>query len=85
MKNIIIKKTPPLYDLGKLKANVALFTATNDYLADPDDVQKLIRELPKDRIVFEKNIPAYSHIDFIWGIDAKDLVYKDILDLFSKY
>jgi len=79
------QKTPPPYPLSGLKAKVALFTGTQDYLADPTDVKRLISELPKEKVVFNKNVDYYSHIDFIWGIDAATLIYKDIIQLFGKY
>jgi hypothetical protein len=46
---------PPSYDLSKFVLNVALFTGTNDFLADPKDVKQLISELPANRIVFQDN------------------------------
>jgi len=79
------QKTPPQYPVPDLKVKVALFTGSQDYLADPTDVKKLISVLPKDKVVFNKNIEKYSHIDFIWGYDAPSILYKDILDLFGKY
>jgi len=79
------QKTPPLYDLSKVKTKVALFSATNDYLADPTDFQRLKSELPKNSIVKELNIEEYSHIDFIWGLNANEKLYKVILELFANY
>jgi len=86
-KNMVIygQKTPPKYNLGDLKVPVALFTGGQDYLADPKDVAQMILELPPSKIVFRNNVPEYSHIDPIWGINAKDLIYPDILTLLSKY
>jgi len=79
------QKTPPIYDLGLLKANVALYTGGEDYLADPVDVKRLLSELPQSKIVRHVDYADYSHIDFIWGMDAKDRLYNNIVDLFSKY
>jgi pimeloyl-ACP methyl ester carboxylesterase len=79
------QKTPPQYPLANLKANVALFSGTQDYLADPNDFHRMVSELPQDKVVFKKNVDYYSHIDFIWGSDAPTTIYNDIIQLFSKY
>lgn len=40
------KKTPPQYNITNINVNrLALFTGTNDALADPRDVIKLLNEL----------------------------------------
>jgi len=76
--------TPPQYPLGDVKTKVAVFSGTQDYLADPTDVAVILKELPKDKLIFKKNIDYYSHLDFIWGMDANEVIYKDIITLFSK-
>jgi len=81
----MVKKTPPKYILGDLKVPVALFTGDQDYLADPTDVAQLIKEIPAAKLVFKKDTAEYSHIDPIWGINANNLIYPDILHLFSQY
>ena len=43
---------PPTYDLSKVAVKTALFSGSNDYLADPTDVQRLVKELPTDTVVF---------------------------------
>jgi len=77
------QKTPPLYDLSKLKTKIALFTGTQDYLADPKDFSRLKGELPQNLIVDTLNVDEYSHIDFIWGVDASTKIYQEVLKLFS--
>ena len=62
---------------------VALFTGSDDWLADPKDVAGLIPKLPN--IACHTNIDYYDHLDFIWGIDAHKVVYQDIIHLFWKY
>ena len=62
---------------------VALFTGSDDWLADPKDVAGLIPKLP--HVACRTNIDYYDHLDFIWGIDAHKVVYQDIVHLFWKY
>ncbi|XP_012566664.2 gastric triacylglycerol lipase isoform X1 [Hydra vulgaris] len=72
----------PLYNISKVKVPVALFTGTNDWLSDPTDVNTNLRPfLPN--IVFSKNIDAWNHVDFIWGIDANKMIYEDIIKLMN--
>ena len=60
----------------------ALFTATNDWLADPQDVATLI---PKIRnLIFHNNQEDWNHLDFVWGIDADKKIYPDIIKLMDK-
>ncbi len=39
--------------------------------------------LTAGHVFSRKHIPKYDHLDFIWGLDAATLVYKDIM-LFAK-
>jgi pimeloyl-ACP methyl ester carboxylesterase len=70
--------TPPQYDVSLMKVPVHLYTGTNDWLADPYDFStSLLPKLPN--IARRKNIDAYNHLDFTWGLDAHELVYKDVM------
>ena len=60
----------------------AIFTATNDWLADPTDVAVLKPQIKN--LIFSKNIDNWNHLDFIWGRDAYKIIYPDIIDLMKK-
>jgi len=79
--------TPPLYQLGNLHhPPIALFTGTNDDLADPADVLKLLSDLPDDnKPVIIHNEASYEHLDFTWGIDASVKIYPQVVKLAQKY
>eukprot|EP01100_Stratorugosa_tubuloviscum_P003461 TRINITY_DN1844_c2_g1_i1.p1 TRINITY_DN1844_c2_g1~~TRINITY_DN1844_c2_g1_i1.p1 ORF type:complete len:409 (-),score=178.22 TRINITY_DN1844_c2_g1_i1:95-1321(-) len=79
------QRDPPNYHLGDVKVPVAIFTGGKDVLADPKDVSRLKSELPQNLIVHENDQPTFSHLDFVWGLDANRLIYSDILYLASKY
>ena len=34
---------------------------------------------------FRVNFDAWNHLDFLWGIDAKKLVYDKIIDLMKQF
>ena len=56
---------------------VALYYGENDWLADPKDVENLIPKL--QNLIHSAEIPKWNHLDFIWGLDAATLVYKEII------
>jgi len=59
---------------------VALYYGQNDWLAPPEDVEMLHRELPN---VVEKYLvkdKEFNHLDFIWGIDARELLWDRMLE-----
>jgi len=79
--------TPPQYYLSNLvNPPVALFTGTNDDLADPQDVQELIANLPNNnKPVLVNNQVTYEHLDFTWGVNAHKLIYPSVVQLAQKY
>ncbi|KAH7939593.1 hypothetical protein HPB52_014763 [Rhipicephalus sanguineus] len=73
----------PAYDFSKITAPVALFSARNDFFANPEDVSTLRRSLPNvvmDYIVPE---PAFTHLDFVLGTDAATVVYRPLIDFMN--
>ncbi|KAL6051175.1 Gastric triacylglycerol lipase-like [Balamuthia mandrillaris] len=77
---------PPSYNLSALlQPPIALFTGSNDYLADPEDVLRLLSELPRETLVDFHNEPDYAHLDFILGMDARTRIFPKVLDLLKKY
>jgi hypothetical protein len=58
-----------------------LNTLSNVFLAQ--DVQYLIRELDSSGHLLENYAvpyPQWNHVDFLFGLDAKPLVFDKILD-----
>ena len=71
----------PAYNVSALTVPTLLFTGGEDWLADPTDVAGLVPILHKSGVLRRQiNISYYDHLDFIWGLDAYDMVYKHILD-----
>ena len=67
-----------------MQTPVALFTGTNDWLADPYDVAHGLRPLLTN-IIEDKNRESWNHMDFVWGENAHEYFYEDILKLIAKY
>ncbi|XP_077292787.1 lipase 3-like [Arctopsyche grandis] len=81
--NLIIygSAEPPNYNLTEVTAPVALHYSDNDLLVDTIDVDQLYTDLPNPMGKFKVSLASFSHLDFIWGIDVKALVYDQTLSL----
>jgi len=74
----------PTYNLNDVEYPVAVYFGDNDLLADVSDVQKTYSELPfiinsPEIGIHEVDYTNWSHMDFVWGMDAKDYVYHDLI------
>jgi pimeloyl-ACP methyl ester carboxylesterase len=78
-------KDPPQYDLSKLNVPTVLYSGTNDWLADPKDVARLVSEMNPEYLVDHIVVDGYAHLDFVWGMHAHTLVYDDLVQRIQKY
>jgi len=76
---------PPRYNLSAVTMPVALFSGTNDWLADPTDVAKLIADLPPASIINNTVVDGFAHLDFVWGVHANKYVYDPLMELIEQY
>ncbi|XP_047122208.1 lipase 3-like [Schistocerca piceifrons] len=76
---------PPDYDLSKVTAKVALHYSNNDWCADVQDVDRLYKQLPNCIGRFLVTQDTFNHLDFMWAIHARDLVYNKVVSLMSRY
>jgi lysosomal acid lipase/cholesteryl ester hydrolase len=80
------QKLPPLYDVDNIRVPVALFYATNDWLAGPLDVKSLYNKLERISIgLFKVPFDNFNHVDFLWGNDAPEIVYKKVIAILQQY
>ncbi|XP_071452980.1 lipase 3-like [Hetaerina americana] len=77
--------TPPEYNLSLVTAPVYLYYAENDWLSNVDDVEELHSKLPNVIQKFDVNDKKFNHLDFLWAIDVKELVYDNIMALMEKH
>lgn len=78
---------PPIYNLSNIPHDLPLFISYGgqDALSDVRDVETLLdilklHDVDKLSVQFIKD---YAHADFIMGINAKDIVYKNVISFFS--
>ncbi|XP_063989587.1 lipase 3-like [Diachasmimorpha longicaudata] len=76
---------PPLYDLSKVTFPVSLFYSDNDFLNHSSDVESLASALPNVVGKYKINYSKFNHIDYLWGRDAKELVYDDIVRVLRQF
>lgn len=63
---------------------MAIHYANDDWLSVPKDVERLASALPN--VVGPSRIPhqSFNHLDFLWGIDVRQLLYNDILKMLNE-
>lgn len=77
--------TPPPYNLSAITAPVFLHYGDNDWLSTPEDVNYLWREIKSVIGKFRVPHPKFNHLDFIFAIDAKTLIYDRMIKIMSRF
>lgn len=74
--NCYFQKTPPIYDITKIKTPMWLYWSPSDWLADEYDVTThLLANLPKEYVKQVYKLDDFNHLDFIWGNRAAGEIY----------
>lgn len=76
---------PPAYNLSAISTPIFLHYSDNDWLSTPADVDKLLRQVPSAVGKFKVPLPRFNHLDFVFGIDAKELIYDRIVAIMSYF
>jgi len=84
------QKTPPNFDVSKIKIPTALFVGEKDDMGDVQDTQTLHNHiktfLHTDQVVFSKVYEEFSHMTFFLGTeDAFQAWYPDLQNLLNTY
>ncbi|KAB0791274.1 hypothetical protein PPYR_03074 [Photinus pyralis] len=73
------------YDMKMVTAPVALYYADGDALISKEDNELLAKRLPNVVGLFKVPYHNFNHIDFMWSIDSKILLYDRLVNLMKQY
>ncbi|XP_044748899.1 lipase 1-like [Coccinella septempunctata] len=76
---------PPSYNLSNVVHPVTLHYSDGDYLVTKDDIDMLAEKLPNVKDKLKIPYPSFNHLDFMWAINSKKLLYDQLLLLLNKY
>nr|CAD2128116.1 unnamed protein product [Meloidogyne enterolobii] len=79
-KLIYGQNKPPIYNLTNINSvPIYLYYSDSDWLATNKDVEEtIIKQIPKENIKAKK-LPNFNHFDFIWGMNAPEKIYKEMI------
>ncbi|XP_045479798.1 lipase 1-like isoform X2 [Harmonia axyridis] len=77
--------TPPSYNLSNVQHPITLYYSDGDYLVTKDDIDILADKLPNVKDKFKIPYQTFNHLDFMWAINSKKLLYDQLLLLLNKY
>uniref|UniRef100_A0A8C2TQ09 Lipase member M-like n=1 Tax=Coturnix japonica TaxID=93934 RepID=A0A8C2TQ09_COTJA len=76
------QSTPPFYELENMKAPLAAWFGGRDWISAPEDVNITLPRITN--VAYKKYIPEFVHFDFLWGVQAYEQIYKEMLELMKK-
>ncbi|NWV11843.1 LICH hydrolase, partial [Ptilonorhynchus violaceus] len=74
---------PPVYKIEEIRIPTAVWSSGQDKFADPKDMARLLPRIAN--LIYHEHVPAWGHLDFIWGLDATEKMYLKIIELLKKY
>jgi lysosomal acid lipase/cholesteryl ester hydrolase len=74
-------ESTPDYDLRNITTPIVSFYSDNDWISVPEDVKILEKYL---NVIDSRYIMDYNHLDFVYGDNAKDVIYSQIVEHIHK-
>lgn len=80
-------RTPPEYNVTKILVPSYIIYGVGDWTTTRRDALNLFRKLPEEaRLgIYGVTKIAFNHIDFIFGREAKPIVYDHVLEVIRKF
>ncbi|CAK9828239.1 Lipase 3 [Anthophora retusa] len=75
---------PPSYDVSKLKVPHTIFCASNDWLSQLVDVDKLISKLSIKPTVYKVPYERFNHLDYLFAKNVSKLVYEPLIRMINE-
>lgn len=76
---------PPSYNLLRVTTPVHLYWGFNDWLVVPTDTNLLNVGLPNVRLLYQVPHAFWNHLDFVWGLSARSLVYQRLVTAMKNF
>lgn len=74
------RSSPPDYDLKKVRIPIAVYYAESDpFINGHSTIPEMTKKLPNLVKTYLVPHKYFNHIDFVWGINATNLVHREIL------
>ncbi|XP_077207069.1 lipase member M-like [Paroedura picta] len=77
------KTSPPLYKIEEITVPIAIWHGAQDWVCQPAEIEALLPRITN--LIHHECFPDWNHFDFIWGLDAPQRLYKEILYLMEKH
>jgi len=74
---------PPAYNLSQITAPVAVYFGYNDNLVSSEAALQTAKEMPNVVRLKPISDPRFTHFDFLYGTNAKEVLYEDVIELFN--
>lgn len=71
--------SPPDLDLAKIKIPIFLHYSEGDTRNDEIDIRLLYDALDTQKEIIVVPEKTFSHIDYMWGMNAKEMVYDRVI------
>ncbi|XP_037958908.1 lipase 1 [Teleopsis dalmanni] len=75
---------PPRYNLSLVTVPTYVYYSSNDLLCHPEDVEEMYKDLGRPIGKYLVSQKSFNHMDFLWAINVRKLVYVRMLQVLGK-
>ncbi|XP_060096908.1 lipase member M-like [Heteronotia binoei] len=75
--------SPPLYRIEEITVPIAVWHGGQDWICQPVEIDALLPRITN--LIHHECFPDWNHFDFLWGLDAPQRLYKEIIYLMEKH